>query len=386
MLASEVITEFSKLDPLQAEWDELAVVNQLPLMTPACVMAWWRHLAPASAEPRVIAVRDDGRLVGLAPFYVDLAGRGARRGLRLPGIELGGPLAPLAAPGHQQAVAGAIAQALAVGSLCPDLVALEGVPRSAEWARALREAWPGRVRPYRRRYQVSGCPTVSLHASSFDEWLSAKSSKFRAETRRLRRQFAAAEGTMRVSTPDTLRADVDVFVRLHASRWEGRGSSKLIALGNRLPALLCDIGQTLLEQEGRFILRMCEVEDEPMSAQLFLSGGGGVQYIAAGWDERFAKLKPSILGMLATIEDGIERGEDRFHLGPGEQEYKVRFADGDDPVDWTLLVPAGVRGPLTLLRTAPMRGRLTVQNTFKRRLSEKQFSKLRQHLHKLGAG
>lgn len=183
MLVSEVITELSPLGPLESKWDELAVANQLPLMSPACVMAWWRHLAPPGAEPRVVVVRDGGQLVGLAPFYVDLAGRGGRRGLRLPGIELGGRLAPLAAPGHQQAVAETLAEMLADASLCPALVAFEGMPLLADWAGTLREAWPGGRRPASRRYQVSGCPTVSLQATSFDAWLSAKSSNFRREMR-----------------------------------------------------------------------------------------------------------------------------------------------------------------------------------------------------------
>ena len=384
MLASEVITELSKLDPLQAEWDQLAVASRLPLMSPACVMAWWRHLAPPAAEPRMVAVRDGGTLVGLAPFYVDLAGRGGRLGLRLPGIELAAGLAPLAAPGHQQAVAGALAEALADSSLCPHSVALEGMPLAADWARTLREAWPGRRRPARRRYQVSGCPTVSLQATSFDAWLSAKSSSFRKEMRHTRRRFTAAGGTTRSSTLDTLLSDIDIFVRLHGSRWEDRGSSSFVGLGARLPAVLNDIGQTLLNQEGRFRLRLLEVEGEPISAQLFLAAGGRVLYVNAGWDGRFAKLKPSMLGILTVIEDAFERGEDCVDLGLGEQHYKLRFADGNDPVAWTILVPAGVRLPLILLRTMPMRGRARLQSMLKQRLSEKQFSKLRLGLRRLG--
>ena len=259
MLGSEVITELSKLGPLQAEWDELAVASQLPLMSPACVMAWWRHLAPPAAESRAVALWDDGTLVGLAPFYVDLAGRGGRLGLRLPGIELGGRLAPLAASGHEQAVAAALARALADSKLCSDLVALEGMPLAADWARTLREGWPGRLRPASRRYQVSGCPIVSLQATSFDAWLGAKSSHFRREMRRLRRQFAATGGTTRSSTLSTLRSDIDSFVRLHSSRWENRGSSSFVRLGARLPAVLNDIGQTLLKREGRFRLRLFEL-------------------------------------------------------------------------------------------------------------------------------
>ncbi len=385
MPVSEVITELSRLEPLRAEWDELAVAGQLPLMSPACVTAWWRHLAPPAAELRVVASWEDGALIGLAPFYVDLAGRGGRLGLRLPGIELGGRLAPLAAPEHRQAVAGALAETLADSSLCPDLVALEGTPLTADWAESLREAWPGRRRPASRRYQVSGSPTVSLRATSFDAWLSAKSSNFRREMRRLRRQFAAAGGAIRSSTLNTLRSDVDIFVRLHGSRWEERGSSSFAGLGVSLPAVLNDIGQALVNQEGRFRLLLFEVEGEPISAQLFLAAGGRVLYINGGWDERFARFKPSMLGLLAVIEDAFERGEDRVDLGLGEQHYKLRFADGDDPVAWTILIPPGMRLPLTLLRTVPMRARATLQSMLKQRLSEQQYSKLRQGLRRLGA-
>ena len=168
MLTSEVITELRELDPLESAWDELAVANRLPLMSPACVMAWWRHLAPPGAEPRIVAVRDGEQLVGLAPFYGYRRRGGGGLGLRLPGIELAGRLAPLAVPGRERAVAQALGRALTGSDPRPDLVILEGMPITPDWAAALREAWPGRLRPASRRYQVSGCPTVSLNAGSFD--------------------------------------------------------------------------------------------------------------------------------------------------------------------------------------------------------------------------
>ncbi len=383
MLATELITELSKLDSLEAEWDELAVAGQLPLMAPACVRAWWRSLAAPTAEPRVLVVRDDRLLVGLAPFYVDPGARGGRRGLRLPGIELGGRLAPLAAPGQRQGVERALAQALAERELCSRFVALEGMPVASDWAQALREAWPGRP-PASRRYQTAGCPTVSLRAGSFDAWLGAKSSNFRREMRRLRRQFQTAGGTTRSSTLETLGADVEVFVRLHDSRWEDRGSSRLQDLGAGLPAVLNDIGWALLEYDGRFRLRVCEVEGEAISAQLFLAAGGRVLYINGGWDERFAKFKPSMLGILAVIEEAFERGEDRVDLGLGEQHYKQRFADGNDPVAWTILMPTGARMALTMLETAPMRGRARLLEVLRRRLSEQQMGRLSRAWRRLG--
>ncbi len=350
-------------------------------MSPACVAAWWRQLAPPGAELRAVLVRDGGALVGLAPFYLDPR----RPGLRLPGIELGGRLAPLALEGHQRAVAGALAGALAGSPAFPDLLALEGVPLAARWARDLRDSWPGRLRAAAGQFQVTGCPTVSLQASSFDEWFAAKSSSFRAEMRRLRRSYDAAGGTMRMSTKDTVRADVDVFVRLHASRWGHRGGSKLTALGDALSGVLCDIGESLLDHDRRFLLRVFEIDGEPVCAQVFLPAGGRVQYLAAGWDERFAKFKPTLMGMLAAVEDGFEHGDECVDLGSGEQHYKLRFADGSDPVAWNIVIPVGARMPLALMRTAPMLGRVTAQNMLKRRLSDQQVATLRQRLQRLGA-
>jgi CelD/BcsL family acetyltransferase involved in cellulose biosynthesis len=386
---SELVTELSQLTPLACEWDELAVANELPLMAPACVLAWWRNLAPAHARPRVIVVREGSRLIGLAPFYVLPGVRGAGLGLRLPGVELGGRLAPLAAAGDEPAVARSLALELAGEGSRARSVTLEGAPLGCDWAAAIGDRWPGRWRPAQRRYQVAGCPTVSLREDSFDAWLSAKSSNFRREMRRLRRQFAAAGGTARSSTAETLRSDVEVFVRLHAARWEGRGSSSFVGLGERLGGVLEDIGRALLEQEGRFRMRVLELDGDPISAQLFLAAGGRVLYVNGGWDERHAKLKPSMLGILDVIEEAFERGESKVDLGLGEQQYKMRFADGSDPVVWTILVPAGVRLPLTLGRTAPVRGRAALRRLLRARLSEQQLARLlrlREAVHRRAAG
>lgn len=384
MLASEVITELSQVDSLESQWDGLATANQLPLMSPACVMAWWRHLASPDAEPRMVVVRDGERLVGFVPFYYD------RRsgGLRLPGIELGGRLAPLVAHGREKEVTEILAKTLANSGALPSSAIFEGMPLAIDWTEALRDQWPGRLRPMSRRYQMLGCPTVSMTHDSFDAWLATKSSNFRREMRRLRRQFAADGGTTRLSTVDTLRADVDAFMRLHSSRWEGRGSSNFVRLGTRLPSVFNDVGEALLKHDGRFHLRMLEVGGEPISAQLFLAAGGRLLYVNGGWDERFAKLKPSMLGILATIEDALERGgEDLIDLGLGEQHYKLRFADGNDPVAWTILISKDIHLPRNMLQTVPLRTRARLRSLATSRLSDEQMRRLlrvRERLQRFG--
>jgi CelD/BcsL family acetyltransferase involved in cellulose biosynthesis len=373
---TDTVTARDGLEPLSAEWDALAVACDRPQMAPGFVLPWWRHVAPADAQPRLVTVRDEGRLVGIAPFYVEPSARRARIDYRLPGIELCGGIAPLAVPGSEWDVAASLGEALAEATPRPHLIALEGLPVGSPWAAALHDRWPGTRRPTLRRYHVHGCPTVTLREPSFDAWFAGKSSNFRGQMRRLRRQFAVAGGTSRLTTDATLERDIEAFVRLHTDRWDGRGSSNLVQLGERLPSFLHDMGRMLLPSE-RFRLRVLELDGKPISAQLFLAAGHMVLYLNGGWDERHAKLKPSMLGLLDTIEATFAQGEQRLNLGPGEQAYKQRFADGNDPVGWNILMPAGHRRPLTRAHTAPMLARYALRDVAKRTLTDEQAKRLR---------
>jgi CelD/BcsL family acetyltransferase involved in cellulose biosynthesis len=282
----------------------------------------------------------------------------------------------LAVIGREWEVAASVGAALDDATPRPHLVALEGLPVATPWAAALHDRWPGARLPTVRRYHVHGCPIVTLREPSFDAWLAGKSANFRGQMRRLRRQFAAAGGTTRLTTDATLEHDVAAFVRLHTQRWEGLGSSNLVQLGERLPAFLQDIGEALLPS-GRFRLRVLEIGGEAISAQLFLAAGDTVLYLNGGWDERHAKLKPSMLGLLDTVEATYAQGERRIDLGPGEQAYKQRFADDNNPIGWNILVPPGHRRLLTRAHTAPMLTRYAVRDVAKRALTDEQVKRLR---------
>jgi CelD/BcsL family acetyltransferase involved in cellulose biosynthesis len=376
MTVTELITDLSAIHTLKAEWDELAVTNQMPMMSPACVLAWWAHMAPQTAQPRIVTIREGERLVGLAPFYIDPAARRGRLDIRLPGIELAGRLAPLAMAGRESEVANAVIRALVSSNPRCDILALEGSPTSMSWASALQASWPGHVRPISSNYSVHSCPIVSLRDESYAAWLASKSSNFRSQMRRLGRQFIAADGTTRSSTADTLAADVDAFMRLHAARWTHRGESHLLTARNAIAAMLLDMGAKLVESE-RFRMRLLEIDGEPISAQLFLAAGDRVLYVNGGWDERFARLKPPMLGILGMIEEAFGRGEQCLDLGVGDQPYKGRFADRDDPVAWTILLLPRARLPLTCARILPTIANTTLRRAIKRNIPTSQLQRYR---------
>lgn len=82
-----------------------------------------------------------------------------------------------------------------------------------------------------------------------------------------------------------------------------------------------------------------------MNAHLFVAAGSVVSYWLGGFDERVAAQRPGLVTILAAVEQAYALGNQRLCLGPGDQEYKYRFAVGEERLEWVSLVPAG-RGSL----------------------------------------
>jgi len=375
MAEQTLVTDVAALETLAPEWDALAVANGLPQMSPAWVLAWWRYVAPEGAEPRVVAVRDGERLIGLAPFYVEPQS-GGRIDCRLPGIEIAGRLAPLAVADREWDVAAAIGAALTSADRRPDALRFEGIPIETKWLSALHDAWPGALRPPVRLMRVDGNPLISMREPSFEAWLSERSANFRQQMRRLRRRFEQAGGVSRLATRETLEVDAATLTRLHTMRWDRRDHSNLAELGGRFTAFTIALGTQLLD-DGRFALRVLELDGEPVCAQLFVRAGATTLFVNGGWDERRAAFKPSLLCLLDAVEEAFALGVERFDLGVGEQSYKLRFADAGAPLAWGVLLAPGGRLPLSAARTVPALAEARLRDGARRMLSEQQVERLR---------
>lgn len=375
VLESEVIDDLGALAGLFPVWDELAASNGRPQMTPAWTQGWLRHLAPDGTEPRVVVVRAEDRVIGVAPLYLDTTS--ARIDFRIANIEMSAGLSLLAVPGREQEVARVIARVLSEEvAPRPDLLAFEGVSLDSTWPQAIRAAWPGRSRPPMRRYTIHPSPSIAMSEDGFESWFAGRSAHFRQHLRRARRKFEKAGGGSRRSEPETLAADVSTFVRLHTARWENKpGSSNLVAYGDRLAPMLEEVGREL--GPDRFRLRILEVDGGAAAANIFLVAGGHALYFNCGWDQHFAKLNPVMLALLDAVEESFAQGDERIDLGLGEESHKVRFADGDDPVAWTVMLVPGHRLPITAARIGPTLARAVLRDVAKDHLSEERVEWLR---------
>lgn len=375
MAVAELIVDPGGAEALAEEWDELAVASGQPTSSPAWMLAWWRHVAARGTLLQIVAVRDQGQLVGVVPLQVG-GGSGLHRpAYRLLGDDLGTTVTPLSRPNREWEVAKATAELLAARELPPHPIELGPIPAFSPWAAALREGWPGPLRPLAWRRNLSPFPTLDLKGRSFDGWLAERSGRFRSNVRRYRRLFAQAGGTYRRSTSETVAADARTFLNLHCSRFEQRGASRLFAFGDRLSTFLEDVAGVLIAS-GRFRLLLLEVDGQPICADLWLAAGGEVTGFNVGWDTRYRHLSPPRLAFLHTLEDACERGERRLNLGLGNIEYKRAYANSEDAVSWEVLLP-GYRNFVSFLpRAVSGVASARVRHTAKRWLTDGQQSRL----------
>lgn len=346
-----VIDTVEGLAECRGEWDALSVSLERPFCAPAWLLAWWRHVAPPRAELRVLVAHDGDETVGVAPWYVEDAGRRLGR-YRPLGSDTCARVEPLCRPGREEEVADAFAGALAEARPRPAVLTFEGIDSRSPWPALLRGAWPARRPPWVGRMRSDTAPTIDLASRDFEDWFMSKTSHFRQRMRRSRKDFEAEEGSYRLAGGADLDHDVEVLARLHTARWAKRGGSGAFRAG--VQGMLADAGRELVDS-GRFRLWSLQLGDETISSHLLIVAGREFGYWLTGFDAEHAKISPARLGILNSVQDAASQGADRVDLGEGHTPYKYRFADGEDRLDWLWLVPRGAAAPVVRARLVPRR-------------------------------
>lgn len=353
MLTGELLDGVEAARSHAPAWDELAAAAGLPYCTPAWMLGWWEHARPPGARLRVAVALDGEKVVGLAPCYA-VREHGVEH-VRVLASAISHRTQPLAVRGREAEAAEVLARTLAAAAPRPGVVVLAGVPDASPWPDLLAGAWPGRLRPARRVTERTGAPVVTLAGRGYDEWFAGRSSNFRSQMRRARRQLEEQGATVRLaSTPEEIEQDIAAFIRLHHARWDPRGGSDALDAG--VERMLHAVMPGLV-RAGRLRLASVATADETVAVQVMLAVGGEVSYWLGGFDDAWARGKPAIVALLAAVEDAFARGEARLDLGGGTQDYKLRFADGQDTLEWTSLGPRGARAPVDWLLLAPWRAR-----------------------------
>ncbi len=340
-----------------ASWDALAVQAGRPFCSPAWMLAWWHEARTGDARLRVVLVFEQGRLIGVGPFFAQVGALGLVE-MRLLAAGFCHRIGPLAATGREAQVAAELARALAEMQPSPASVVFEGIDAEDDWAELIAAAWPARRRPRLRTDVKMDAPVIELKGA-YEDWLSRRERRFRKEARRTWNRLEEEGVSGRVATEEQA---IDALLRLHYARWESRGGSNV---GDEAKRVIVRAAKQLNDGQ-RLVVALLESPGGPAAAELVLSAGDTAVFWGGGFDPRWARNAPGTQTMLFALRTLAQQGARIADLGGGEHEYKRRLADGNRPLAWRTLFVLGPRYPLIRLRLAPKHIRFATRELIRR--------------------
>jgi CelD/BcsL family acetyltransferase involved in cellulose biosynthesis len=346
MIKVDLIDGEAGFDGLRPEWTALLAESEADgfFMTWEWLRTWWKHLVDGR-RLHVLTVRDDGRLIGLAPFAVrptQLDAHPVFRCFELLGTgQVGSDYLDICAQrGREADVVGALADVLVEGSLSYSLRRMRPgslVERLAarladrQW---ILEAADDEVAPY-----------VAYRGRTFDQYLSDLGSShryaFRRRLRGLEKQYRVElfRVTEEAERSEALRALID----LHAARWKDRPVPSEAFSSPALVAFHEDISKVALER-GALRLYLLRLDGKPVAGLYGFRHGGAFYFYQSGFDPAYAKQSVGLVTMGLVMRSAIEEGVAEFDLLHGTEDYKRHWARETRALRRAQLYPPGVRG------------------------------------------
>ena len=327
-LQTSMIGDGAALDALEAEWWDLwdACPAATPFRSPAWLLPWWDSFAPGPL--RTVAVRREGRLVALAPLYLEPA---SRRLLPL-GIGISDDLDMLAVPGCGQEAGAAILDTLA-GASDWDRVSLEELaPDATALLWRAPEGWADTLTPQ------SQCPVLTWPAgtSGIENLIPPrKLRKLRMARNRTARRGGAVESADAATAPAFLEA----LFRLHAARWESRGEVGVLA--DPLVQAHHRAALPKLVAHGLLYATLMRIESRVAGVCYGMRRGATLYAYLGGFDPNFAFESPGTVLMGDAVERMIREGAGRLDLLRGQEPYKYEWGALDRPHQCRTLRRAG---------------------------------------------
>ena len=318
---AETITDAQAFEALELEWWTLLrrVPQATPFQSPAWLGPWWRRFHPGALF--CVAIRRDGRLVGLAPLYIEEDGADCRRILPV-GISISDYLDVLIDPEFEAEAGAELVAHLRRSADRWEGWDLEELPPGAA---ALRLPAPeGCTEDAQAR---TACPVLALPETI--EGLGGAIPARKLRKLRMARHRAERRGSFALRT--VADADAATFLqtlfRLHEARWNSRGEDGLFT-DARLRAFQNEALPGLV-RAGFVRLYAMAIDDRIVGAYYgFLERGRAYAYLG-GFDPEFAYESPGTILIGHAIEEAVREGACEFHFLRGREPYKYEWGARD---------------------------------------------------------
>jgi CelD/BcsL family acetyltransferase involved in cellulose biosynthesis len=204
--------------------------------------------------------------------------------------------------------------------------------------------------PYRLRLEQ---PSFHLRLpSSFDEYLAARSGKFRNHLKRAEKRLAAA-GTVKFEVVDAA-ADIETayaaMLDVERDSWKHAHGTAISAVAHQSGFYrdLC----VAAGESGTLHLTFLRVEDVVVAYDFGLLAGGRYYYLKTSYRQAWREFGVATVGRARLIRDLIARGVAEFDFPAEPYEWEKQWTDGARWHRSLLLFNRGLRGRLLWLLSA----------------------------------
>lgn len=323
-------TTFETLMPISREWDELLSesVTDAPFLRFDYLRDWWQTLGGGEwpqAELTVVAAREAGRLVGVAPLFQTVNRDGESALMLLGSIEISDYLDLIVRPADLSRFVTGLLDFLAsrvtsgwraldwynLPEASPTLAAFEADASARGWT-FMREV-----------YQPA--PYIPLPAD-FETYLAGIDKKQRHEIRRKMRRAAESEIPVRwylVEDESALEAEMEAFFALMS---QDPAKEKFLTEPMRRQMLAA--ARTAL-RGGWLWLAFLEVGGKKAAGAFNFDYGNRLWGYNSGVDRAFNEFSPGWVLLAHTLQWACEHGRSEFDFMRGNEEYKYRFGGKD---------------------------------------------------------
>lgn len=321
-ISVQEITRPAALRELADEWRRLVerCPDATPFQRPEWLVPWCERLGPAAIW--ALELRANGRLVGLAPLFVEE--RAGERVVRLLGAGVSDYLDAVIDPALARAGAFAIASHLAANADLWDACELEALRPSSPLLRMpLPPAWIDDTE------QDDACPVLRL-PSSPDRFADAVPAETRRSVRRALARAELAGALSLTSASAATRAELlDALFALHKKRWSRLGAPGVLD-GDALAGFHRDVSAGF-HAVGRLLLHAACLDGKIIGVVYGFLGDLRAYLYLQGFDPEHERLSPGALAVHHAIEGAARAGAREVDFLRGRERYKHAWGALDQP-------------------------------------------------------
>jgi CelD/BcsL family acetyltransferase involved in cellulose biosynthesis len=313
-LRVETIDSLPKLEAIEPEWRDLWQHDPTagPFQAPDWLLPWTRHLWRGGSL-RVLALRDGGDLVAVAPLF--LWGTPTVR-MSFLGAGVSDELGMLARPPFETEAARVVLESLAEATEW-QVCELDELRPDSPLART--EPPPGLNATHT---QSSVCPALRLPESA-EELMGSLAPKFRKNLRQAETRLRRLGAEFVTARPEDAPEFLAALFRLHAARWSLR----------REPGMLSDDSLQRFHLEaaermaGHGILRLhaIRLDRRIIAVQHNLWHNRRLCYYLSGFDPEHARLSPGSVLLAWTIRAAIDERAVELDFLRHREQYKYQW-------------------------------------------------------------